>query len=299
MTTPSREDITFYSYGLKCVGWYYPAPADDAPCIVMAHGLGSVKEMRLDAYAEKFQAAGYNAVVFDYRSFGDSEGEPKRIVDIPGQHADWHAALSYARDLPSVDSNRIILWGTSLSGGHVMQIGAEDGKVSAVISQVPHLDADAGAKLMGMGYILTKLVPAGLKDMFRKFRGKEPYYVPTFGEPGELAVMTGPGEVAAGDKIFPADSDIERSVGARLFLTLGNYSPVKLAHKITAPILFQAGLQDVTTPCQPAIDIAEKLDNAELITYDCGHFAPYVDPLFPTVIADQLEFLAKHVPVNV
>jgi hypothetical protein len=36
--------------------------------------------------------------------------------------------------------------------------------------------------------------------------------------------------------------------------------------------------------------------NPTVHTYDCGHFDPYVDPLFSTVVADQLAFLRKHVP---
>ncbi|BCI92043.1 hypothetical protein NIIDMKKI_72490 [Mycobacterium kansasii] len=44
--------------------------------LVMAHGLGAVRTMRLDAYAQRFCAAGYACLVFDYRNFGDSEGSP-------------------------------------------------------------------------------------------------------------------------------------------------------------------------------------------------------------------------------
>ncbi|CAM4086265.1 hypothetical protein MYSE111917_09810 [Mycobacterium senriense] len=34
-------------------------------------------------------------------------------------------------------------------------------------------------------------------------------------------------------------------------------------------------------------------------TYDCGHFDPYVEPLFSTVVADQLAFLHRHAPVRI
>ena len=72
-----REDITFPSYGVTCRGWFYPAesagpdaapdtaPGTPGPCVVMAHGLAAVKEMRLDAYAERFAAAGLNVLVVD------------------------------------------------------------------------------------------------------------------------------------------------------------------------------------------------------------------------------------------
>jgi electron transfer flavoprotein alpha subunit len=56
--------------------WYAPEGVDGpAPCAVLAHGFGGVKEMRLSAYAERFAAAGFGALVFDYRHFGASEGK--------------------------------------------------------------------------------------------------------------------------------------------------------------------------------------------------------------------------------
>ncbi|MGX9145996.1 hypothetical protein [Mesorhizobium sp. 128a] len=48
----------------------------------MAHGLGGIKEMRLDAFAERFSDAGYACLVFDYRNFGASEGAPRQLLDI-------------------------------------------------------------------------------------------------------------------------------------------------------------------------------------------------------------------------
>jgi len=145
-----RSDVTFAVDGTRCSGWWYPAAdgGDDAdassddrrrPCVVMAHGLAAVKEMRLDAYAERFAAAGMFVFVFDYRGFGSSEGEPRQLLDIDAQHADWEAAVAYARTRPLVDGTRIVLWGSSLSGGHVLHL-AQRVNAAVVIAQVPHTD---------------------------------------------------------------------------------------------------------------------------------------------------------------
>lgn len=48
--------------------------------LVMAHGLGGVRQMRLDAFAERFSSAGYRCLVFDYRHFGASAGEPRQLL---------------------------------------------------------------------------------------------------------------------------------------------------------------------------------------------------------------------------
>ena len=48
------------------------------PGVVLAHGWTGVREQRLDAYAERFAGAGLAALVFDYRHFGASAGEPRQ-----------------------------------------------------------------------------------------------------------------------------------------------------------------------------------------------------------------------------
>jgi hypothetical protein len=76
-----RKDITFTSKGLRCRGWLYVpddlAEGQRSPTIVMAHGFSAVKEMMLPDFAERFAAAGFVTLAFDYRYFGDSEGEPR------------------------------------------------------------------------------------------------------------------------------------------------------------------------------------------------------------------------------
>lgn len=85
-----REDVRFASGDDLISAWLYRPPGDGpAPLLVMAHGLGAVRGMRLDAYAERFSAAGYACLVFDYRNFGDSEGRPRQVLDVGMQLADW------------------------------------------------------------------------------------------------------------------------------------------------------------------------------------------------------------------
>ena len=55
-------------------------PRLGSPMPVMAHGLGGVRQMRLDAFAERFSSAGYRCLVFDYRHFGASAGEPRQLL---------------------------------------------------------------------------------------------------------------------------------------------------------------------------------------------------------------------------
>ena len=111
----TRTDVTVDSHGERLAAWLYrpvPEPEQPIPIVVMAHGLGSLRTMGLDAYASRFAAAGYAVLVFDYRGFGDSTGEPRNLVNRKRQREDWRAAIAYARALPGVDPAQVILWGT-------------------------------------------------------------------------------------------------------------------------------------------------------------------------------------------
>ena len=114
----ARSDVKFPSGGVNCSAWLYRPDADGSlPLVVMAHGFAGTRDMRLDAYAERFAQAGIAALLFDYRHFGASEGEPRQLLDIGKQHEDYRAAIAYARRLGWVDADRIALFGSSFSGG--------------------------------------------------------------------------------------------------------------------------------------------------------------------------------------
>ncbi len=289
-----RQNIRFMSEGLYCSGWFYKAcGAGTLPCIVLAHGFGGTKEMRLDAYAETFAEAGYHALVFDYRHFGESEGEPRQILDIKKQHQDWHAAIRFARGLPGVDPGRIILWGTSFSGGHVVAVAVKETGIAAVISQVPHLDGIATA--LASGTIQNvKLGLAAWRDLIRMAFRLSPHYVPLVGRPGETAAMTAPDAEEGVKKLYPEDYEPDENVAARIFLQVGLYSPGSLARKLTVPWLVQAASEDLTTPVKPVIRAALKAPKSQLIVYKCGHFDVYVAPRFEQTIEDQITFLKQN-----
>ena len=134
----TRRDVTFTSGGETLAAWLYLPTEDakDAPCVVMAHGFGGTRSARLDAFAERFAAAGLAALVFDYRYFGDSGGEPRQLIDIGDQLDDWRAAVAFARTLRRGRRRAgVAVWGSSFSGGHVQVIASEDARIAAAVSQ--------------------------------------------------------------------------------------------------------------------------------------------------------------------
>jgi len=136
-----RIDADFVSKGLKCAAWLYlPEGAARPPVVVMAHGFAAERSFGLPAFAERFAEKGLAVLLFDYRNFGDSEGEPRNLVSPKRHLEDWRAAIAHARSLEAVDGTRLGLWGTSFSGGHVLVSAARDKGVRAVVAQVPFVD---------------------------------------------------------------------------------------------------------------------------------------------------------------
>src|SRR5437667_7703607 len=189
--TRTRLDVAFPSSGDECRAWLFMPDAERPPLVILGHGLGATREYGLEPYAERFADAGVAALVFTYRHFGDSGGQPRQLLDIKRQLADWAAALAYARSLDAIDRERIALWGTSFGGGHVIEAAARDGAVAAVVSQCPFTDGLAGVRAASPRSLARAIVPA-LRDEFARVRHKPPVLIPLVGPPGSAALMTSP-----------------------------------------------------------------------------------------------------------
>ncbi len=259
----------------------------------MAHGFGAIKEARLDAYAERFAAAGYVVLVFDYRHFGDSTGEPRNLVDIRRQHEDWHHAIAYARGVEGVDPARIAIWGSSFGGGHVIAVAAEEPELAAAVSQVPHTNGLAALRAMNPKSA-AGLTALGIADQAAAIVGRGPVYTRIVGPPGSVAVMTAADAQPGFEAITPAGSGWRNDVAARIALRVAGYSPGKRAKDVRCPLLVQVADDDSVAPVQPAIEAAEAAPRGELIRYPLAHFEVYVGEAFERAVADQLEFLSRH-----
>ncbi len=296
---PQREDVWFTSGDDRISAWLYrPASSGAAPLLVMAHGLGAVRTMRLDAYAERFSAAGYACLVFDYRNFGDSEGQPRQLLDIKMQLADWAAAVAYARSLPDIDHNRIGLWGTSFGGGHVIATAARLPGIAAVVAQCPFTDGVASIRALNP-VTAARISARAVRDLIGAGLGKPPVMVPTAGRPTELALMTAPDAYAGYLRLVPEGVELRNEVAARIGLKVITYRPGRLAAKIACPILFCVCETDSVAPAGPTLRYAAKAPRGEVEVYPEGHFAIYVDDAFERVVADQLAFLDKHLKTGV
>ena len=294
---PDRIDVTFDSHGDVCAAWLYlPTGTGPAPVMVMAHGLGGTREMRLDAYAERFRAAGYACLVFDYRYFGASGGEPRQLLDIESQLQDWASAIDHARSRSDVDTARIVLWGSSFGGGHVIVAAARDRKVAAVISQCPFTDGIASG-LASNTWTSTKLSGRALGDLAGSVIGRPPLMVNTAGRPGTTALMTSPDSYDGYLALAPdADETFHNRVAARVALQIVRHRPGRRAKDVRCPILFIVCETDSVAPAKATLRYARTAPHGEIKTYDAGHFEIYLGEAFERVVGDQIEFLTRTVP---
>lgn len=266
--------------------------------MVLGHGFGAVREAGLDGYARRFAALGYGALVFDYRHFGASDGQPRQLLDIGRQLADWRAAVDYARALPGVDPDRIALWGSSFSGGHVITVAAADPRIAAVVAQVPYLGLVRSRGLPQPRVL--RLAAAGLVDHLRGLLGAAPHTVPLIGEPGSRAILQGHRALSQFRAMLPpgTDQDVWRNeVAARIVLRLPRYRPARLAGMVRCPVLFCACERDEVTPTGLIASAARASPAGTLITYPGGHFEIYTDR-FEQVVADQAAFLTETLSDN-
>src|SRR3954464_9308500 len=235
--TRTRLDVAFPSDGDDCRAWLFMPDAERPPLGLLGHGLGASREFGLEPYARRFADAGIAALVFTYRHFGDSDGQPRQLLDIERQLGDWATALAYARRLDAIDGERIALWGTSFGGGHVIEAAARDGAVAAVVSQCPFTDGLAATRAASPGSLARALVPA-LRDELARVRRKPPVLVPLVGPHGSAALMTSPDSEPGYRALIPPGVHFENGVSARFINHVGLYRPGRSARQGNAPILF-------------------------------------------------------------
>jgi fermentation-respiration switch protein FrsA (DUF1100 family) len=293
-----RQDLTFQSGGITCQAWLYrPATDPRAPCVILAHGFDGVREQRLDAYASRFCEAGLAALVFDYRHFGASGGSPRQLFDNSAQLADWRAAIECARHHEHLDPERIALWGTSTSAGHVIELAAEDRRVATVVVQMPLVDGLA--QLAGTPFLQSiRLLWAGLRDRLRGVLGLAPLTIPAAGQPGTLAAVTSPDALSGLARITPRESTWDNEVLARFTLTTALYRPGRLAAHVHCPLLVCLADGDLVIPAKPALKMVDAAARAELRRYPFGHFAMYYGDGFARASRDQADFLRTHLGVK-
>jgi fermentation-respiration switch protein FrsA (DUF1100 family) len=278
----SRHDIEFDAEGATLRGWFYLADKATGPAqtVVLAHGFAAVKEMYLDAFAEAFAAGGLNALVFDHRNFGASDGEPRQEIDPWAQIRDYRHAITYASSLSGVDADRIGVWGSSYSGGHVLVVAAIDRRVRAVVSQVPLISGSANLQALVRADFIAGLREGFDADRQARFAGEEPAMIPVVAEDplAASALPTPDSWTWFTETAASRAPSWKNEVTLRSVEMFSEYEPGSYISRISpTPLLLIPAEEDHLTPARLALEAYEEArEPKKLVLLPGGHFDAYI-----------------------
>lgn len=276
--------------------FYIPKTNNKSAVIIMAHGFAGLRQFKLIQYAQRFAQAGYAVILFDYRYWGGSTGKPREMISINSQLEDWKTMIQYASTFKFIDNRRIVLWGTSLSGGYALSLASELKNIQAIMVQIPYVDGAETAKL----YPLQRY-PQALKlssqDYMGSKMGLNPKRLPVVDQ-YKLCFMPTADSYYGYLSIVNPDYYWSGEVPARVFFNLMRYRPIQLVRQINIPVLFIAAQHDSLIPIESSREAATNI--APFVSYhewDMKHFDIYHGSWFEKAVTTQLEFLHQHIGV--
>jgi uncharacterized protein len=293
-------ELTFPVWGVACSAWHFRGDgnrldsAEGRPVVVMAHGFGGTKDSGLQPFAERISAAGIDVLAFDYRGFGASEGVPRQSISIKRQIRDYHAAVEAAKAIPDVDGGRIAIWGTSMSGGHVLHVAADCDDVAAVIAMTPLTDGlAAGRAAIGQTGVFTALswTASGAVSRISLARGKAARLMPLVARPGQRGALALDGAYESYTSMAGPTwrNEIDSAVG----FEMGAIRTAASARRLQSRLLVQIADFDRYVPADSVARTAA-LGRAEVRHYPCDHFDVWPGhDYFEQVAADQVSFLTR------
>jgi pimeloyl-ACP methyl ester carboxylesterase len=292
--------LSFTSDGTVCAATHWPAAATGLetaagrPVVVMAHGLGGTMDSGLDPFATGLAAAGLDVLAFDYRGFGASDGTPRQTVSAAAQVADYRAAMTTASSLPGVDPRRLVLWGVSLSGGHVLVAAQGREDVAAVVALTPLVDGFAAARHALASHSpgdLARSAGTTARAGLARLRRAEPVRIPIVGKPGDVAALALEGNYE--DYLSIAGPTWVNEIDAGIAFELGRLRAARHATDLRCPALVQIADFDRSAPPQAAAKAAFRA-RAQVRHYPCDHFDVWPGKdWFDAALRHQVGFLTR------
>jgi uncharacterized protein len=300
---PGPLQIRFPSGDGECVGdLYLPLDEDrpegrgdgaSPPLVILAHGIGAERGFGLAPFAERFVARGMAALVFDYRHFGESPGEPRHLVSPSRQVEDYLSAMAFARGDPRLDGGRIGLWGTSFSGGHVLVAAARAPEgLRVVVSQIPFVSGLSSTLAYPLRYHLPAIA-LGVADTLTGWLGRRRITVPVVRK-GGIALLASPDSYDGYMALVGNGSSWSGRVPARVFLEILRYHPIRKASQVRTPTLILGAAQDQICPIPATRRAAGRIEGARIQEFPIGHFDAYRGEWFDRFAAVEGAFLESH-----
>jgi pimeloyl-ACP methyl ester carboxylesterase len=298
MRQHTTTSTSFLSGGQRCAAWLtLPDGPGPHPVAVLAHGFGANHTMALGRYEQHFARSGIATLAFDYRHLGESEGLPRQRLSLRRHRQDITAAIDFARELPSVDRDRVALWGTSLGAMHVLRVAAGRSDLAAVVVQCPIVSGAAALRRLGLA-AMARMTPAIVEDTVRAGFGRGRRYVPIVGPPGIVAAVTVPGAEAGWNSTVDPGGSFDNRVAAANTMGIALTTAKRAAHNISAPLLVCVSRRETLMDPRHAEDVARSAPYGEARYYGGDHFDVYHQPLLDDLLTDQTAFFRRHLHVG-
>lgn len=291
----STERVHFYSEGARLAGMLYLSEGLEAEekraGIVLCHGFTGIKESILPQYAEAFARSGFVALTFDYRGFGESDGQRGRLL-WQEQVADIRNAITYIGARPEVDSQRIGLWGTSYGGALAPYAFALDDRAKACVGQLGFADAYSAA---------ARRMPAEQIEAFREMveedrRRRVLHNDPMYGDAMALAMDPEMAEFFEEEsKTLPQLAD--REILIQFLEAHLEFSPIAAIHKKgNRPLLLIAAELDVVCPMEEYKELYDKAPEPKkwVVFEKTRHFEFYKGEPAQHSAAEAINFFKEH-----
>ncbi|KAK5675421.1 hypothetical protein LTS10_011863 [Elasticomyces elasticus] len=297
-----RRDVEFETTDhVTLRGWFFtPEKADKKlPCLVMAHGWSAVKEMDLDAFADHFTShLAITCLVYDNRAFGASDAaanEPRYEIVPSLQQADYSDAITYAQSLDEVDPERIGIWGSSYSGGHVLFVGAVDRRVKAVLSQVPLTNGWENFHRLIRPDIVPTMNKMFADDRQARAQGKAAGVIPVVdADPMKPSALPTPDSYTFFAE-WEKKSGWKNECTIRSVELLRANDPSHMISRISPmPLLMTVAEKDVLTPTDISIEAFSRAREPKFLhIIPGGHFDGYTGSNFERNAGRQVRFLEE------
>jgi len=286
------QQVTFKSHDLSIAGnLYLPQgeQAQAAPLIILCHGFCGVKELLLPVYAEEFAKQGYAALTFDYRGFGESEGEAGRLVPAL-QIEDIHAAIEWASSQTNIDAERIGLWGSSFGGANAIITASQNSNVKCVVAQLTFADGEE---------VITGEMSAEEKEKF----------VSTLERMRDKKAKTGKEMMVPIAKVLSDEQSVAffnqykedfPALNIKIpFLTVWetmNHKPVNALAELNTPLMIVAAGNDGVNPVSESHKLFQLANEPKKLHVEEGatHYQVYTGEHFQSVVKQELEWFNQY-----
>lgn len=274
----TSEEVRFHSQGSAVAATLTlpigAGPDHRVPGIVQGPGWLGLRDAQLyRPYHEVLLAAGMAILVFDYRGFGDSDGDAT-YLDPMEQVVDWRNAVTYLATRPEIDAGRIGTFGSGgTGGGNAIVAAGLDDRIKATVSQVPIADGRDWLHRMRREHEWLEFLQRIRDDRARRVAGGEGELV----APRDGIMVPTPERRATTVK-----SDVDARVPERVLLASAEaifaYRPIDVVARIAPRALMIICVEDdATTPEDHALALYERAGGPKRLVVQTGtaHYAAY------------------------